>query len=126
MGSRLVSWFSKKQSSIALSTAEAEYVAATSCCTQLLWMMKTLQYIQITCTPPISILCDNTSAISISKNPVMHSKTKHIHIKYHFLHEQVLEQKVKLEYVPPKNRLLIYSPNHCSEKHLNISDRSWE
>jgi hypothetical protein len=105
MGSRLVSWFSKKQSSIALSTAEAEYVAAASCCTQLLWMMQTLQDFQITCTPPISILCDNTSAISISKNPVMHSKTKHIPIKYHFLREQVLEQKVKLEYVPSKEQV---------------------
>eukprot|EP00253_Pinus_taeda_P033214 PITA_33214 len=65
MGSRLVSWFSKKQSSIALSTAEVEYVAAASCCTQLLWMVQTLQDFQITCTPPISILCDSTSAISI-------------------------------------------------------------
>eukprot|EP00253_Pinus_taeda_P024849 PITA_24849 len=102
MGSRLVSWFSKKQSSIALSTGEAEYVATVSCCTQLISMMQTLPDIQITCTPPISILCDNTSAISISKNPIMHSKTKHILIKYHFLHEQVLEQKVKLEYVPSK------------------------
>ena len=105
MGFRLVAWFSKKQSSIALSIAEAEYVAAASCCTQLLWMMQTSQDIQITYTPPISILCDNTSAISISKNPVMHSKTKHIPIKYHFLREQVLEQKVKLEYVPSKEQV---------------------
>ena len=66
--------------------------------------MQTLQDFQITCTPPISILCDNTSAISISKNPVMHSNTKHILIKYHFLREQVLEQKVKLEYVPSKEQ----------------------
>eukprot|EP00253_Pinus_taeda_P034945 PITA_34945 len=102
MGSRLVSWFSKKQSSISLSTAEAEYVAVASCCTQLLWMMQTLQDIQITCTPPISILCDNTSAISISKNLVMHSKTKHIPIKNHFLREQMLEQKDRLGYVPSK------------------------
>eukprot|EP00253_Pinus_taeda_P030846 PITA_30846 len=105
MGSRLVSWFSKKHSSITLSTAEAEYVALASCCTQLLWMMQTLQDFQITCTPPISILCDNTSVISISKNPVMHSNTKHIQIKYHFLREQVLEQKVKLEYVPSKEQV---------------------
>eukprot|EP00253_Pinus_taeda_P033453 PITA_33453 len=63
MGSRLVSWFNKKQSSIALSIAEAEYVAAASCCTQLLWMIQNLQDFQITCTPPISIFCDNTSAI---------------------------------------------------------------
>eukprot|EP00253_Pinus_taeda_P006175 PITA_06175 len=105
MGSRLVSWFSKKQISIALYTVEAEYVAAASCCTQLLWMMQTLQDFQITCTPPISILCDNTSANSISKNPVMHSKTKHIPIKYHFLREQVPEQKVKLEYVASKEQV---------------------
>jgi len=87
MGSQLVPWFSNKQSSIALSTTEAEYVDVASCCTQLLWMMQTLQDIQITCSPPISILCDNTSAINISKNPIMHSKTKHIPIKYHFLQE---------------------------------------
>ena len=68
-------------------------------------MMQTLHDFQIDCTPPISILCDNTSAISISKNPVMHSKTKHIPIKYHFLREQVLEQKVKLEYVPSKEQV---------------------
>eukprot|EP00253_Pinus_taeda_P024631 PITA_24631 len=105
MGPILVSWFNKKQSSIALSTAEAEYVVAASCCTQLLWMMQTLQDLQITCTPPISIFCDNTSAISISKNPVMHSNTKHIPIKYHFLREQVLEQKVKIEYVPSKEQI---------------------
>ena len=96
MGPRLVSWFSKKKSSISLSTAEEKYVTVASCCTQLLWMTQTLQDIQIKISPTISILCDNTSAISISKNPVMHSKTKHIPIKYHFLHEKVLEQKVKI------------------------------
>eukprot|EP00253_Pinus_taeda_P010139 PITA_10139 len=106
MGSRVVSWFSKKQSLIALSTAEAEYVVVASCYTQLLWMMQTLQDFQITCTTPISILCDNTSAINISKNPFMHSKTKHIPIKYQFLREQVLEQKVKLEYVPSKEQVV--------------------
>eukprot|EP00253_Pinus_taeda_P029896 PITA_29896 len=81
-------------------TAEAEYVVVTSCC-----MMQTLQDFQITCTPPISILCDNISAIKISKNPVVHSMTKHIPIKYHFLREQVIEHKVKLEYVPSKEQV---------------------
>jgi len=106
MGSRLVSWFNKKQSLIDLYTTEEEYVDDASCYTQLLWMMQTLKDIQITCTPPISILCDNTSAINISKNPVMHSKTKHIPIKCHFVWEQVLEQKVKLEYVPYKEQVV--------------------
>ena len=54
---------------------------------------------------PISIKCDNTSAISISKNLVLHSKTKHIPIKYHFLREQVAQKIVKLEYVPTKEQI---------------------
>ena len=68
--------------------------------------MLTLQDIQIKCSPPISILCDKKSAISISNKLVMHSKNKHIPIKYHFLHEQVLEEKVKLEYVPYKEQVV--------------------
>ena len=54
---------------------------------------------------PIPILCDNTSAINISKNPIMHSKTKHIPIKFHFLREQVTEKNIKLEYVETKEQI---------------------
>ena len=55
---------------------------------------------------PITILCDSTSAISILKNPVMHSKTKHIHIKYHFIREHVLEKTVKLEHIGTKDQVV--------------------
>ena len=68
-------------------------------------MKQTLQDIHVTCNEPIPILCDNTSAISISKNPVMHSKTKHIPIKFHFLREQVTEKNMKLEYVGTKEQV---------------------
>eukprot|EP00253_Pinus_taeda_P023543 PITA_23543 len=88
--------------------------------------LQTLQDFQITCTPPISILCDNTSAISISKNLVMHSKTNHIPIKYHFLREQVIEQKVKLEYVPSKEQVVDILTKPLPERPLNTSGKSWE
>ena len=65
-------------------------------------MMKDLG-IQI--TEPISIMCDNTSAINISKNPIMHSRTKHIAIRYHFLKEKVAEGEVKLEFVPTSEQV---------------------
>ena len=55
---------------------------------------------------PITILCDSISAISISKNPVMHSKTKHIPIKYHFIKEHVLEKIVKLEHIGTKDQVV--------------------
>ena len=105
LGDCLVSWMSKKQTSVTLSTTGAEYIAAAACCTQVLWMKQTLQDIQVHYEEPISILCDNTSAISISKNPVMHSKTKHIPIKYHFLREHVTEKHVKLEIVGTKEHV---------------------
>jgi hypothetical protein len=69
LGECLVSWLRKKQSSISLSTAEAEYIAATTCCTQVLWMKQTLTDIQVEYDEPIPIYCDNTSTINISKNP---------------------------------------------------------
>jgi hypothetical protein len=72
LGNNLVSWLSKKQSSVSLSTTEAEYIATTSCCTQVLWMKQTLKDIKVEYDHPISIICDNTSAINISKNHVMH------------------------------------------------------
>jgi hypothetical protein len=99
LGECLVSWLSKKQSSISLSTIEVEYIAVTTCCTHVLWMKQTLKNIQVEYDEPIPIYCDNTSTINISKNPVMHSKMKHIPIKYHFLREQVAEKKIRVEYV---------------------------
>ena len=92
LGRSLVAWPSKKQTSITLSTTEAEYIAATTCCTQVMWMKQTLQDMKVSIDEPISIKRDNTSAISISKNPILHSKTKHIPIKYHFLREQVAQK----------------------------------
>jgi hypothetical protein len=67
--------------------AEAEYIASTTCCTHVLWMKQTLKDIQVEYGDPIPIYCDNTSAINISKNPMIQSKMKHIPIKYHFLRD---------------------------------------
>ena len=68
-------------------------------------MKKTLDDLLVKYKHPIIIHCDNTSSISMSKNPVMHSRTKHIPIKYHFLREQVSQKVVKLEYVDTKEQV---------------------
>jgi hypothetical protein len=82
----LVSWASKKQNSVALSTAEAEYIAAGHCCAQLLWMRQTLRDFGYKFSK-VPLLCDNKSAIRMADNPVEHSRTKHIAIQYHFLRD---------------------------------------
>jgi hypothetical protein len=68
-------------------------------------MKQTLTYIQLEYDEPIPIYFDNTSSISISKNPVIHSQTKHIPIKYHFLREQVAEKNIRVEYVGTKEKV---------------------
>jgi hypothetical protein len=105
LGECLVSWLSKKQSLVSLSTIEAEYIAVSSCCTQVLWMKQTLTYIKDEYDDPIPIYFDNTRTISISKNLVMHPKMKHIPIKYHFLREKVAEKKIRVEYVRTKEQM---------------------
>ena len=88
LGCSLVSWSSKKQSCVSLSSTEAEYVAAGSCCAQLLWMRQTLKDYGVTCDK-VPLWCDNESAIKISLNPVQHFKTKHIEIRYDFIRDHI-------------------------------------
>jgi hypothetical protein len=88
LGSYLVSWSSRKQSSVAQSTTEAEYVVVASCCSQLLWITHTMSDFGKEYTH-VPLQCDSTSAISVAKNPVLHSKTKHLKVRYHFLRDNV-------------------------------------
>ena len=104
LGMSLVSWFSKKQNSIALSTTEAEYIAAGCCCAQILWMRQTLADYRIT-FPPTTIWCDSSSAINLSKNHVLHARTKHIDIRHHFLRDHVDKKDISFEYIPTTQQL---------------------
>ena len=94
---------SKKQNYVSLSTAETEYIAARSCCSQLLWMKKVLTDYGLF-QDTMVVYCDNSSAIDISKNPVQHSKTKHIEIRYHLIRDLVERKIVCLEYIPTERQ----------------------
>ena len=104
LGVNLISWHCRKQNSVALSTAEAEYVAAGSCCAQVLWIKQQLEDYGVV-QSKIPIKCDNTSAINLSKNPIQHSRTKHIEIRHHFIRDHVLNNVVELEFVPTEDQL---------------------
>ena len=104
IGKSLVSWFSKKQNCVSLSTCEAEYISAALACTQVLYMQQTLQDFDIHLSNSI-IYCDNTSAINLSKNPVNHSRTKPIDIRHHFLRDNIDKGNICLEYVHTDNQL---------------------
>nr|GEZ23701.1 retrovirus-related Pol polyprotein from transposon TNT 1-94 [Tanacetum cinerariifolium] len=98
LGGKLVSWSSKKQKSTAISTTEAEYIAMSGCCAQILWTRSQLTDYGFEFNK-IPLYCDNRSVIALCCNNVQHSRSKHIDIRHHFIREQVERGVVKLYFV---------------------------
>nr|GEU36345.1 copia protein [Tanacetum cinerariifolium] len=98
LGEKLVSWSLKKQDCTVLSTAEGEYVSISACCAQVLWMRTQLMNYGFHFNK-IPTYCDSKSAIAISCNPVQHSRTKHIVVRYHFIKERVEKGTIELYFV---------------------------
>ena len=106
LGKRWVTWTSKKQTCTSQSTVEVEYVAVAINCTNIVWLKHLLKRMKEEVNKPVILYCENTSAINISKNPVMHAKTKHIAIKYHYVRDLVEDKKVKMEYIHTKEQIV--------------------
>ncbi|GKA07058.1 retrovirus-related pol polyprotein from transposon TNT 1-94 [Tanacetum coccineum] len=104
LGDKLVSWMSKKQDCTAMSSAKAEYMALSASCAQVMWMRTQLQDYGFNYNK-IPLYCDSQSAIAISCNPVQHSRTKHIHTRYHFIKEQVENGIIELYFVRTEYQL---------------------
>lgn len=96
LGSGAVSWSSKKQQVVTLSTTEAEFIAAASCACQAIWLKRILEMLHQTQLEPTQIYCDNSSTIKLSKNPVLHGRSKHIDVRYHFLRDLVKDGIIEL------------------------------
>ncbi len=100
-----ISWLSQRQATVALSTAEAEYIALSSASQEAVWLQRLLTDIGEDYTKPMTIMEDNQGAIAIAKNPVGHKRTKHIDIRYHFVREQVQKGVIEIEYLSTKEML---------------------
>ncbi|KAE8701310.1 ATP-dependent DNA helicase PIF1-like [Hibiscus syriacus] len=99
-GQSLILWCSKKQTTVALSSVEAEYRALASVAVELSWTLQLLRELHITLPSPPRLLCDNQSAIFMASNPVTKSRSKHIDIDYHFVRELVARRVLSLGFVP--------------------------
>nr|GEU78759.1 copia protein [Tanacetum cinerariifolium] len=98
VGCCLTSWFSKKQTALAISTTEAEYVSAEKACQRALWLKQALIDYDVR-LDDVPIMCDNKGVIDLSKNLVQHSRTKHIEIRHHFLRDNVHKGYISIEKV---------------------------
>jgi hypothetical protein len=113
-----VSWASKKQNSVALSTAEAEYIAVGHYCAQLLWMRQTLRDYGYKLSK-VPLLCDNESAICMADKTVEHIRTMHIDIRYHFLRDHQQKEDIEFAYVNTQNQSADIFTKPLDEKTFN-------
>ncbi|KAK1587599.1 hypothetical protein Q3G72_014626 [Acer saccharum] len=105
MSSRDVSWSSKKQQVVTLSTTEAEFITTTSCECQAIWLKRILEMLHKSQREPIQIYYDNSSTIKLSKNPVLHGRSKHIDVRYHFLRDLAKGGSIELVYCQSENQI---------------------
>lgn len=99
LNENLITWVSQKQRCVALSSCEAEFMAATAAACQAVWLRNLLVQITGVKHGPVVIYVDNKSAIDLAKNPVFHGRSKHIDIRYHFIRECVERGEIEVKYV---------------------------
>ncbi|KAK2442007.1 putative mitochondrial protein [Trifolium repens] len=104
-GSSAISWSSKKQPIVTLSTTEAEFVAAASCACQGLWLKRILYQLGEDQGKGIVIFCDNSSSIKLSKNPIMHGRCKHMDVRYFFLRDLVKDEVFELKHCKTQDQI---------------------
>ena len=119
-----VSWFSQKQSIVALSSCEAEYIAATSATCQAVWMSRLLGELMSNEMTKAKLLVDNQSAITLSKNPVHHNQTKHIDTRYHFVWQCAENKQIEIMFIRTEIQLVdIFTKALGKMKFLEMHDR---
>lgn len=100
IGEGAISWLSKKQETVSLSSTEAEYKALTSTTKEILWIKRLLEELKVTRSEDVPLIrCDNKSAQSLATNPIFHARSKHIEVARHFVREKVQAKEIKLEHV---------------------------
>ncbi|XP_068498213.1 secreted RxLR effector protein 161-like [Phaseolus vulgaris] len=105
LGSSLISWHNKKQACVAFSTAEVEYIDVGSCCAQILWLKQQLEDFGLKISK-VPLLCNNTSAINLTKNQIQHSRTKHIEIRHHFIRDHVNNGDCEMKFIDTRLQLV--------------------
>lgn len=105
LGGGAVSWVSKKQPIVTLSTTEAEFVSAAYGACQAVWLRNILLEIGFQQEEGTVLFCDNSSTIKLSKNPVLHGRSKHIHVRFHYLRELVNEGIIQLHYCGTQDQI---------------------
>ncbi|KAJ4715914.1 Retrovirus-related Pol polyprotein from transposon TNT 1-94 [Melia azedarach] len=104
-GRTAVSWSSKRQPTVSLSTIEAEYRASAMAAQESTWLMQLMKDLHQPTGKVVELFCDNQSAIRLAENPVFHARTKHVEVHYHFVREKVLKGEIKMKYISTEEQV---------------------
>jgi len=122
LGGAAISWSSKKQTSVALSSTEAEYIAAAHATKEVVWLRRLLTELGLDLHSSTILHVDNQSAIAIARNPEFHDRTKHIEVRHHFLRHKVEDKEIHLEYTPTEDQVAdVLTKGIVREKHERFS-----
>ncbi|XP_039142894.1 secreted RxLR effector protein 161-like [Dioscorea cayenensis subsp. rotundata] len=97
LGSGVIAWSSKKQAITALLSTEAEYISLTAAVCEAVWLKRLLEDFGEKQSTPSVIVCDNRSAIAIAKNPILHGRTKHIDVRFHFIRDLIKDDAIEVK-----------------------------
>jgi hypothetical protein len=103
LGVGAISWNSKRQPTVALSTTEAEYMAASQSAKEAIWLRQLMADVGCVQGEATIIMCDNQGCIALAKNPKHHSRTKHIDVQHHFIREKIEDEVIELRYCPTEH-----------------------
>jgi len=121
VGGNLVTWRSKKQKVVALSSAEAEFRGMAKGLCELLWLRRLLSEIGFAPNSEMNLYCDNKAAIEISQNPIQHDRTKHIEIDRHFIKQNLEEKVIRFPFVRSEDQLEDMLTKAVSNKNFHSS-----
>ena len=105
LGSRAISWCSKRQPTVSLSTTEAEYRAAAMAAQESTWLIRLMNDLHQPVDYAVPLYCDNQSAIRLAENPVFHARTKHVEVHYHFIRKKVLQEKFEMRQIKTDEKI---------------------
>ncbi|KAG6503040.1 hypothetical protein ZIOFF_035329 [Zingiber officinale] len=124
-GSAIFSWLSKKQQSVAQSSAKAEYISASVATSLAIWLRRILADLGHHQIKGTVLYCDNKSAIAMAKNPVHHSRTRHIALKHHFIRQAIKDKEIQLEFCRSEEQFSISfeAPQFIEDASNPVADR---